>query len=56
LVETKGPCLDVDPDSDSELEKEKWIIEIEPIVTITTKKSQLEKIEDIEEGKHLFHS
>jgi hypothetical protein len=38
LVETKSLGLDVESNSDLELEKRKWIIDAESSVTITTTK------------------
>jgi hypothetical protein len=48
----KASDLDVISNSDLELDKGKYIIDIEPSVTIVTKKVQPE---DLEEGERLFH-
>jgi hypothetical protein len=52
----KSSGSDADPDSDSKPKKGKWIIDIEPSVTIATTKVQPEEPEEPEEGEHLFHS
>ena len=49
---------DLDPDSDSETEpdKGKRIIDVEPNATVTTSQIQPIEPEDPEEGECLFHS
>jgi hypothetical protein len=44
------------PDSESDSEQGKWIIDAEPSATITTTKIQPDESEELEEGEHLFHS
>jgi hypothetical protein len=56
LDETKFLGSYADLDSDSEQEKGKHIIDVEPIVTIASTKVQLEQPDDREEGECLFHS
>jgi hypothetical protein len=56
LAKTKSSRSNVDLDSDSELEKGKWIIDIEPSVPISTTKVWLEEPKEPEEGEGLFHS
>jgi hypothetical protein len=47
---------DVGPDSNSELNRRKWIIDVKPSVTITTTNVFLEEPKEPKEGNHLFHS
>jgi hypothetical protein len=42
--------------SESELEKGRWIIDVEPSATIATTKIQPGEPDEPEEGEHLFHS
>jgi hypothetical protein len=56
LVETKASTSDFNSDFDSEPKKGKWIIDIEPYVTMATKNVQLEELEEPEEGESLFRS
>jgi hypothetical protein len=43
-------------DSESELEKGRWIIDVEPSATVATTKVQPGEPDEPEEGEHLFHS
>ena len=52
----KASVLDVDSDSDLEMDKGKQTIDVEPSATVATTKVQLEDPEESEEGEHLFHS
>jgi hypothetical protein len=57
VVEVKSFELDVGYNSKSEPKKGRWIIDEEPSATIaTTTKVQLDEVDEIEEGEHLFHS
>ena len=47
---------EVDSDSKSNLESGKKIIDVEPRAIVTTTKVQPSKLEELEEGEHLFHS
>ena len=52
----KSSELDPDSDSETEPDKGKRIIDVEPNATITTAQIQSVELEDLEEGEHLFHS
>jgi hypothetical protein len=56
VVELKEKSLSPDSESDSEKNKRKQIIDVEPTATIVTTTIQPEEPEDPEEGEHLFHS
>jgi hypothetical protein len=56
LAETKSLGLDVDSDSDLEPENGRWIINVEPSVTVATTKVHPKELEETEEWKPLFHS
>jgi hypothetical protein len=56
MTELKASESEADSDSESNHEGGKQIINVEPSVTITTTKVQLSKLEEPEEGEHLFHS
>jgi hypothetical protein len=56
MVELKASESEVDYDSESNPEGGKWIIDVEPSATVTTTKVQPSKLEEPQEGKHLFHS
>lgn len=43
-------------DSNSEPDKGKWIIDVEPSATITTTKIQPKELEELKEGEYFFHS
>jgi hypothetical protein len=51
----KASKLDLDSESESELEKGKQIIDIEPSATVATTKIQPEDPKESEEGECLFH-
>jgi hypothetical protein len=54
----KVKALESDADSESEPEPERgrWIIEIEPSVTVATTKLQPGELDEPKEGESLFHS
>jgi hypothetical protein len=56
LAEMKAPRSDADSNSYLEPKKRRYIIVAEPSLTITTMKVHPKELEDLEEGKHLFHS
>jgi hypothetical protein len=56
VVELKATESEVDPDSTSNPEGGKWVIDVEPITTVTTTKFWPSEPEEPEEGEHLFHS
>ena len=47
---------DVGSDSEPELERGRWIIDMEPSAIITTTKLQPGEPDNLEEGECLFHS
>jgi len=55
-VELKSSESDAGFDSESELEKGKWIIDAEPNAIIATTKVHPSELEEPEEGGRLFHS
>ena len=56
VAEMKSSELDPDSDSDSEMDKGKQIIDVEPNATVATTKIQPEDPKEPEEGERLFHS
>jgi hypothetical protein len=56
VAKVKAFELDADYDSELELERGRWIIDVEPSATIATTKLQPGKPDEPEEGEHLFHS
>jgi hypothetical protein len=56
VAEMKSSKLDLDCDSNSEMEKGKQIINTEPSFTIATTKIQPKDLEETEEVERLFHS
>ena len=52
----KSSELDLESNSDSEMEKGKQIIDAEPSAIVATTHIQLEDLEEPKEGEHLFHS
>jgi hypothetical protein len=54
--EVKSYESDVGSESESELERGRWIIDAEPSATISTTKLQPGEPDEPEEGEHLFHS
>ena len=56
VAEMKSLELDPDSDSNSEMDKGKQIIDVEPSATVATTQIQLEDPEELEEGEFLFHS
>lgn len=54
-VELKALKADAGFDSKSDVDKGKWIIDVEPSVTVATTKVQLNEPEEPEEGECLFH-
>jgi hypothetical protein len=56
LVELKEKESDPESYSYSYMEKGNHIINVESIATISTTNIQPDKLEEIEEGDHLFHS
>jgi hypothetical protein len=55
VPKVKASESDVGFDSESKLERGRWIIEAKPSATITTTKIHLGEPDEAEEGKHLFH-
>jgi len=49
-------CSDIELEPYKGIKNGKKIIEAEPTTPVATTKLQKEKPEDLEEGKHLFHS
>jgi hypothetical protein len=56
VAKVKAFELDADYDSELELERGRWIIDVEPSATVATTKLQPGKPDDPEEGERLFHS
>jgi hypothetical protein len=56
VAEIKDKELNPDSESDSKNTGRRQIIGVDPTSTISTTKIQSEELEDLEEGKHLFHS
>jgi hypothetical protein len=56
VVEVKASESDVGFDSELELERGIWIIDVEPSATIATTKLQPGEPDELEEGECLFHS
>ena len=56
MDEVKASESDVGYDSESEPERGRQIIDAESNSTIATTNLQLGKLDEIEEGEHLFHS
>jgi hypothetical protein len=56
VVEIKEKELEPDMDSDSNHNKGKQIVDAKPISTITTTTIQLEELQELGDGEHLFHS
>jgi hypothetical protein len=52
----KASNLEVNYDSESNLEGEKHIIDVEPSAIVATTNVQPREPEEPEEGEHLFHS
>lgn len=55
MTKLKATKLNPNLDSYSKIDKGKYIIDVEPDVTITTTKRQLDEQEGLEEDKGLFH-
>jgi hypothetical protein len=56
VAEVKASESDAGFDYESELERGRWIIDVEPIATVATTKLQPGEPDKPEEGEHLFHS
>jgi hypothetical protein len=56
VAEVKSYELDVGLYSESEPERGRQIIDMEPSATISTTKLQPSELDELEEGEHLFHS
>jgi hypothetical protein len=56
LDKTKSLGSNYDSDFDFKPKKGRYIIDVEPSVTIATTKVQIEEPEEPQEGEHLFHS
>jgi hypothetical protein len=56
VAEVKASKLDVDSDSEPELERGRQSIDMEPSATVSTTKLQPSEPDEPEEGEHLFHS
>jgi hypothetical protein len=56
VAEVKASELDAGSNSESELEKGRWIIDAEPNATVATTKLQHGEPGKPEEGENLFHS
>ena len=56
MVEVKASKSVAGSEYDSELERERQIIDTEPSATISTTKLQPGELDKLEEGEHLFHS
>ena len=56
MAEVKASESDADYDSELELERGRWIIDVEPSATIATTKLQPGELDEPEEGECLFHS
>ena len=55
MAEVKAYESDVGYESESDLEKGRWIIDVEPSVIVSTTKIQPGEPDEPEEGEHLFH-
>jgi hypothetical protein len=55
VAEVKAFELDADYDSEPELERERWIIDVEPSATVATTKLHPGEPNNPEEGECLFH-
>ena len=56
VAEVKASESDVGSDFESELERGRRIIDVEPSATVSTTKLQPGEPNEPEEGEHLFHS
>jgi hypothetical protein len=56
LAKVKASESDAGSHSKSELERGRWIIDVEPSATISTTKLQHGEPDEPEEGENLFHS
>jgi hypothetical protein len=56
VAEVKASESDADYDSEPELERGRWIIDVEPSATVATTKLQPGEPDKPEEGECLFHS
>jgi hypothetical protein len=56
VAEVKASESDAGSDSELELERGIWIIDMEPSATIANTKLQPDELDEQEEGEHLFHS
>jgi hypothetical protein len=56
VANLKSYELDAGFDSDLELEKGRWIIDMEPNATVSTTKIHTGEPDEPEEGERLFHS
>jgi hypothetical protein len=56
VAEVKASESDAGSDSESELERGRWIIDAEPSATVSTTKLQPDEPDEPEEGECLFHS
>jgi hypothetical protein len=56
VAEVKASELDVDSDSETELERGRQIIDAKPSAIVATTKLQPGEPNKPEEGEHLFHS
>ena len=56
MAEVKASKLDVDSEFELEPERGIWIIDVEPIATVSTTKLQPGHPDEPEEGESLFHS
>jgi hypothetical protein len=52
----KASESDADSDSEKELERGRWIIDVEPSATVATTKLHPGEPDEPEEGERLFHS
>jgi hypothetical protein len=55
VAEVKASKSDVESDSEPELERGRWIIDVEPSATVATTKLQPDEPDELEEGDNLFH-
>jgi hypothetical protein len=56
VAEVKASKSDAGSNSESELERGRWIIDAEPSATVATTKLQPGEPDEPEEGERLFHS
>jgi hypothetical protein len=56
VAEVKSSKSNVGSDSESEPERGRHIIDVEPSATVAFTKVQLGEIDELEEGELLFHS